>query len=127
MPVTEEAVLSFVRGSIRSAWTLELLLLLRREPERRWTFDALVRELRASSASITQSLKSLHAAGVVALIGDEACMYQADRPELDELASALMELYEHKPITVLRTIFTSPNDRIRSFSNAFLFRRSDKT
>jgi hypothetical protein len=54
-------------------------------------------------------------------------MYQPASPEIDDLASALMELYAQKPLMVLHTIFTSPSDKIRSFSDAFLLRRSDKT
>ena len=126
MAISEEMLLSFVRSSIRSAWTLELLFLLRRDPERSWTIDDLVRELRGSVALVTESLHALSNLGLVRRSETEAYLYGASSSQLDELISALMELYSHKPITILRTIFTSPSDRIRSFSDAFLLRKSDE-
>ena len=124
MALTEEAVLSFVRSSIRSAWTLELLLLLRRDARRSWSIDDLVRELRGSVALVTESLNSLSALGLLPATPAEGYHYRAATPELDELVSALVLLYAQKPITVLRTIFTSPGDRIRSFSDAFLIKKN---
>ena len=44
----EETVLAFVRSAIKSAWSLELLLLLHRNPQVSWSNAALVRELRAA-------------------------------------------------------------------------------
>jgi hypothetical protein len=125
MPVTEEIVLSFARSSILSAWMLELLLLLRRDPQRQWTAEALVHEVRGSIALVTESLKSLKEIGLVALSDAGAYCYRPESAELDELAAALAELYKQKPTTVLRTIFSSPSDKIQSFSDAFLIRRGD--
>ncbi|MGD9616750.1 MAG: hypothetical protein AB7H90_16340 [Alphaproteobacteria bacterium] len=126
MPIVEETVLSFVRSSIRSAWMLELLLLLRRDPQRQWTTDALVDEVRGSIALVTESLKTLREIGLVALTDAEAYFYRPETPELNDLAAALVELYRQKPTTVLKTIFTSPSDKIQSFSDAFLIGRDDK-
>jgi hypothetical protein len=127
MDTSEEAVLSFVRSSIKSAWTLELLLLLQRDRERSWTLEALVRELRGSIALVMESLKALSDVGLIVAIEDEAYRYNPRSSELDGLVSALVELYAMKPITVLRTIFTSPSDKIRSFSDAFLLKRGGRT
>jgi hypothetical protein len=125
MDIPEEAVLSFLRSSIKSAWTLELLLLLHRDRERSWSFQELVRELRGSTALVTESLKALSDIGLIALIENETCRYKPNSPELDALVSSLVELYRIKPITVLRAIFTSSSDKIKSFSDAFLLKRDD--
>ena len=127
MDIPEEAILSFVRGSIKSAWTLELLLLLQRERERSWTLQALVRELRGSVALVTESPKALSDIGLIMVIENGAYRYEPRSPELDGLVAALVELYALKPITVLWTIFTSPSDKIKSFSDAFLLKRGDRT
>ena len=55
MNIQEEAILSFLRSSIKSAWALELLLLLHRDRERLWSVQELVRELRGSTALVTES------------------------------------------------------------------------
>jgi len=122
----EEIVLSFVRSAIKSAWSLELLLLLHRDPQRTWTGEALVRELRGSDSLVNESLAALTAAGVVETT-ENGARYNPRSRELDSLVVALVDLYGQKPIAVLHTIFTAPSDKIRSFADAFLFRkRSDQ-
>ena len=115
-----------MRSSIKSAWSLELLLLLRRDPQQEWSAEDLVRELRGSLPLVDESLGTLSAAGLVVVDGAGA-RYEPRSPELAELTDALVDLHRGKPITVLRTIFTSPSDKIRSFSDAFLFRKSSET
>jgi hypothetical protein len=101
---------------------LELLLLLYRDPLQLWSGDALVRELRGSEHLVNESVATLSAAGVVEL-GDAGIRYRPQSNELAGLVAALVELHAQKPATVLRTIFTSPSDKIRSFSDAFLFQK----
>jgi hypothetical protein len=126
MLVPEETVLSFVRSSIRSAWVLEVLLLVRRASKAPWTIASLVQEVRGSLPLVTETLQSLKDIGLIEMIDDDVCIYKPRSRELDEVVEALVELYAQKPITVLRTIFTSPNDKIRSFSDAFLLRKAVK-
>ena len=121
--MTEDDILAFVRGAIGSAWALELLLLLQREPGRGWTADALVRELRGSLPLVTDSLERLTAAGLVAQNESGEHLYRPQSHERAELVSALAGLYASKPIAVLRAIFATPSDKIRSFADAFLFKK----
>lgn len=121
--MTEEAVLSFVKTTIRSAWSLELLLLMQRAPRTAWSADDLVRELRASVGVVNESLANLTAAGLVASRETGVYTYAPTSPELSAAVAALVDLYSRKPITVMNTIFSSPTDKIRSFSDAFLFKK----
>lgn len=121
----EKEVLLFVRDRVRSAWTLELLLVLYRAPHP-WRREALVRELRATDALIAENLSLLQSAGLIASTDADHYVYHPDTPALANLVAALAELYAQKPITVLRTIFTAPNDKIRSFSDAFLFKKPEQ-
>jgi len=118
----EEAVLAFVRGSIKSAWALELLVLLRRDPQQGWTRDRLVRELRGSPQLVDEAQASLALAGLAELT-ETGVRYRPQSAEAAQCVDALVALYGDKPITVLRTIFTSPSDKIRSFADAFLFQK----
>jgi DNA-binding HxlR family transcriptional regulator len=127
MDIAEEAILSFVRSSIKSAWTLELLLLLYRNRERSWRLEQLVRELRGSAALVAESLKALGNIGLITQIESETYCYTPKSPELDALVAALIKYYAVKPITVLRTIFTSPSEKIKSFSDAFLLKKGEGT
>lgn len=121
--MTEEAVLSFVKGAIKSAWPLELLLLMRRQPLAAWSVADLVRELRASTGVAHESLASLIAAGLVATRETGLYTYAPITPALAELVTALTDLYSRKPIAVMNAIFSSPTDKIRSFADAFLFKK----
>ncbi|HJU16060.1 MAG TPA: hypothetical protein VJ770_06290 [Stellaceae bacterium] len=121
--MTEEAVLSFVKGAIKSAWPLELLLLMQKQPETAWRVRELVRELRASTGAVEESLATLIAAGLVATRETGVYTYAPKTPALAELVAALVDLYSRKPITVMNAIFSSPNDKIRSFSDAFLLKK----
>jgi hypothetical protein len=121
--VTEETILAFVRSSIRSAWALELLLLLQRNSDQKWTIDELVRELRGSVQLVKENLATLTSADLIARTETDGYSYQPRSAEAADRVAALVELYAQKPVTVLRTIFTSPDDKIRSFSDAFIFRK----
>jgi hypothetical protein len=102
---------------------VELLLLLEREPRRSWSVAALVHELRGSAQLVQESIAFLSAAGLVAAAAEGEYTYAPKSAELAELVAALADLYARKPFAVLRTIFTSPSDKIRSFSDAFRFKK----
>jgi hypothetical protein len=55
--VTEDDLLAFIAISIGSVWTLELLMLLKREPHRHWDAESMIRELRGSPAVIEEGLR----------------------------------------------------------------------
>ncbi|MGH7111725.1 MAG: hypothetical protein ACREFK_15010 [Stellaceae bacterium] len=120
--MTEEAVLTFVKEAIRSAWPLELLLLMRRQPQA-WSVGELVRELRASLGVVHESLASLVAADLIATRETGLYTYAPRTSALSELVSVLADLYARKPVTVMNAIFSSPTDKIRSFADAFLFKK----
>jgi hypothetical protein len=57
-------LIQFVETSFGSVWSLELLLLLFRDPQRHWTYGELVHELRSSEVVVAQSVERLMAAGL---------------------------------------------------------------
>ena len=122
--MTEQDLLQFTRGSIRSVWALELLLLLKREPDRRWPHDELVRELRASTKVVTDSVQDFTAAGLVACEG-ETCAYAPASPLLAELCEALEQAYRRRPVSVINAI-VSPKDKMQSFADAFRLKDDSK-
>ena len=52
-------LVEMVETSFSSVWSLELLLVLRRDPERNWTPEQLVDELRSSDLVVAQSMDGL--------------------------------------------------------------------
>jgi hypothetical protein len=115
--LTEHEVLAFVQSSFKSVWMLELLLTLRRNPQRAWRSDELVRELRSSDAIVAEALQSLQA---LALVNQEdSVRYAPASPTLDAIAAEVASLYARKPMAVIRAISTAPNEKLRIFSDAF--------
>jgi hypothetical protein len=120
--VTDEDLLAFVTASVDSVWTLELLLLLKRQPERAWETEELIREMRSSPVVIADALKMLQGTGLVMQNAAGAFRYQAASERLDRLATELEQAYSTKPMTVIKAIVAAPPDKLRIFSDAFKFK-----
>ncbi len=117
--MTDHDVLSFVAASIRSVWALELLLFLKRNPDKSWDAQGLIRELRSSSAVISDALSSLGASGLVIQDNGVKYRYGAASAALDQIVAELDRLYAAKPLSVINAIVNSQNQQLRIFSNAF--------
>jgi hypothetical protein len=114
--LSEDQVLAFAR-TIRSVWTIEILLCLARTPERRWREEELVRELRASASVVNKGLRTLSAVG---LVGEDNSRFRYF-PASDarrELVATLAELYRLRPLAVTSAIFEAENP-VQRFANAF--------
>lgn len=116
--MSDEEVLAFVQASIPSVWALELLLLVRRDPNRDWRAAALVRELRSTDTVVQDSLMALQSAGLV--VGqDGVYRFQPASSALETLVAETAKIYGIKPVSVIRAIVTAPNDKLRTFANSF--------
>jgi DNA-binding IclR family transcriptional regulator len=117
--VTEDEIFSFASNKIRSAWALELLLLLRQEPARSWSVADLVRELRSSETVIVPCLATLKSEGLVGDAGEEGFRYQPASEDLDTACGELAKLYASRPMALAKAIMKVPNEKLSIFSNAF--------
>jgi hypothetical protein len=121
--VTEQELLTFAADTFRSAWPLELLLLIHQEPRQAWQMDDLVRELRASPSVVAEALAELRRFGVIASDPQGAYQFAASSLASEQLVAELVELYSRKPRAIMRAILSAPNDRIRTFADAFRLRK----
>ncbi len=115
-------VLRFIRGTVSSVWTLELLLLVRREADREWTVESLTHELRSSVAIVSDVLLRLGSAGIVEE-RDGVYRYHPASAEIEAVITALAQSYAEFPFAVTQEIFAAPNDKIRLFADAFRLNR----
>jgi hypothetical protein len=118
----DEDVSDFIRSSFRSVWSLELLLLLRREA-RPWPRAEIVAALRASELIVAQSLDALTAAGLVSVDEAGAATY---RPASDTGAHMVDEtesLYARSPDAVRRLIVGAIPNPLAAFADAFRLRK----
>jgi hypothetical protein len=123
--VPDRAVFHFIREHLRSVWALELLLLLKRDPERCWSVGELVSDLRASHGLVADNLAALQGAGLV-IPDDQGCFrYLPAAPTLAQLVDQLEAAYRAKPVTVIRWI-SAPTERLQSLADAFKFKGKDQ-
>lgn len=117
---------AFLRGSVRSVWAVELLLILRRRPGEAWSPQELVRELRGSAALVAQSLETFQASGVVRETEPGRYAYAPASRVIDGLCEALEQQYKKRPTAVIHIIATSDNSKVQGLADAFRFRGKDK-
>jgi hypothetical protein len=112
---------AFVREHMRSVWAVELLLLLRRDAQRCWTAEDLVRELRASTNLVRDNLAAFERSGLAVCDDAGGWRYAPAGPALDGLATRLEAAYRQRPVAVINLI-ASRADPIQGLADAFKFR-----
>ena len=114
-----EQLANVIRSNFRSVWSLELLLLLKREP-RPWSVADIVTALRASELVVTQGIRSLTAAGLVAPETDHSVCFLPASDDLRRLIDEVEALYARQPDAVRRLIVASSSGfSLTDFANAF--------
>jgi hypothetical protein len=117
-----EQVSTFIRSSFSSVWSLEVLLLLKREP-RGWTSEDIVASLRASDLIVSQSLTALVAAGLVVTDEQGRAEYRPASDDAGHMADEAQKLYAQSPDAVRRLILGSSASGLAAFANAFRVRK----
>lgn len=111
----------FVREHMRSVWAVELLMILRRDPERCWQPEELVAELRASHNLVRDILPRFQRSGL-AVEDDVGCWRFAPAGSvLADLAGRLEAAYRERPVSIINLIATPP-DPIQGLADAFKWR-----
>lgn len=121
----DQDLLGFIRENVRSVWALELLLLMRRSPDRAWKVEELLGELRASTGIVGDNLTRFERAGLV--LGDEDGRYRfaPAAPALARLCDELDHAYRERSVAVINAIVTPP-DRMQALADAFRIKRDPK-
>lgn len=123
----------FLLGSVSSIPFLEALLLLRGEPETRWSARQVAQRLYVSDRRAQELLAELLVAGVVHGSPPEAprFCYQPASPELRQVLDGLAEVYAHHLVEVTHLIHSRADkrdkrdNRAQKFADAFRWRKDD--
>ena len=118
----DDDVTRFIESSFPSVWSLEVLLLLRREG-RGCSREQLVDALRASDLVITQALGSLVAGGLAAVDDNGLATYMPASKEISVLVDKVEDLYARRPDAVRRTIISGSISGLTAFVDAFRLRK----
>lgn len=123
--VLSDDALTLLRGSIRSVWALELLLLLRRTPDRDWSNGDLVSELRGSDVVVQEALAGFLGAGLLVAQTGGRHRYRPASPLLDQWVEEIEQAYATRPSAIIREIFAAPGNKVQIFADSFRFRLND--
>jgi hypothetical protein len=117
-----ENVKRLIAESIDSIPELEAILLLREHPDQGWTPDEAGKRLYLSRAVASYVLTALADRGFLLRNGDTYRYGPPDegiRKDVDDLAAA----YSRHLVAVTRLIHAKPSASVRSFADAFRFRK----
>ena len=115
---------TFIKEHIHSVFSLEVLLLLRREQSRSFTASEVANELGIES-DVAQQLSELTSANLVRTTNDDVTRYRyapVDK-ELESLVDQLAVAYAKQRVPILSLILTEHADRIRGFVEAYRLNR----
>jgi AraC-like DNA-binding protein len=108
---------------IDSVEELEVLLLMRRSPEGRWTAEEMARELYSHPTSITRRFQRLLGSGLLGETAPGQVQYAPRSVELDQTVAGVAEAYRERRVAVVSLIASKPIANVKAFSDAFRFRR----
>jgi hypothetical protein len=117
-----QETLDFIAEFIYRLETLDVLLLLQGTPSRKWTPRQVSDELRSSPSGVQKTLQHLHDRGLLAKDGD-SFWFAPRSPELEQRALNLAACAREKRTAVITAIFSGPNVAVRSFAEAFRFKK----
>ena len=113
----------FIRSTFPSVWALELMCYLRGRRDESVSREALVAALRASDLVVEQGARSLLAAGLAVIEGEQMLRYQPVSDDLDALAGETAAHYARSPDSVRRAIVAGAASSAIAFADAFRLRR----
>jgi hypothetical protein len=118
----------FLQTTITAVDAAELLLLLRRTPERSWSPADLASQLRPSvpivDADALKYLETFQTRGLVSTEEDRRVRYRPASEELRMYGDMLALAYKERPVTLIRMIYALRDSRIQTFADAFKLRRT---
>ena len=126
-PGISPEVRALIVDRIDSVVQLELLLLLQANAGRAWTAAEVAQQLRIDPSWAAGQLTELASRGLAAPAdapnASDAFRYAPAPPALDAMVVQLARDYNERRVTVITLIFSKPVDKLRTFADAFRFRK----
>jgi hypothetical protein len=116
--------LTFIKKNITSVEQIEVLLILRANPERVWTVEEISTILRSSNNSIESRLEALTRRHMARPEDDQGYRYAASG-RLHDMVESLASEYAVRRFSVIELVFSRP-DAARTFADAFRLREEEE-
>jgi predicted transcriptional regulator len=121
-----DSIKQFLARYIRSVEHIEILLLLRNQPDRTWTVLQVYEVIRSSQSSIEKGLERFAAHGFLAEEKESQATYRY-APRTEELSAALEQIeanYRVSRVRMIEAIFAAEVDPAQEFADAFKLRKN---
>jgi len=115
-------VLSFIDRHIESVEHLEILLLLASQ-DRTWTAAEIFQKIQSSPASVEQRLESLVTASLLDKDAQNKFRFSPKNEQTRHIVMDLAEAYRTRRVRIIEAIYTRKTDAVRTFADAFKFRK----
>jgi hypothetical protein len=116
-------LLVFLRRTLHSVWALDLLMLIRRTPERSYSVRELATELRASDAVVNGILPVFLSEGLMTEVERGRFTYRPSETALAEKVDRLADTYRTSPVAIVREIALAPSPKLQDLADAFRFKK----
>lgn len=120
--IPQEA-LKLIARHIHSVEQLEILLLLRKTPEKPLSVQEVFRVIQSSEPSVAASLAYFTTEGFLKQQGEGTYRFAPGSPEMEQACTFLAEAYHERRVAVIEAIYSRPSDPVRNFADAFRLRR----
>jgi predicted ArsR family transcriptional regulator len=120
-----EGARRFIATYIDSVARLELLLLLRSQPEREFSAADVSQELRMTPVVMETHLAGLEVMGLAKCVapGSGRYRYALRQESLEPVVAELAQAYVDRRVSLITQIYSPAADPIRSFADAFRWRK----
>jgi predicted ArsR family transcriptional regulator len=120
-----EDVTRFLETNIGSVDELEVLRVL--SGDRGVEFDAtvLAKGVQVPAEAISAHLDALERRGLLTVIRGPGVAYRhgAHTPELEAALGRLLQMYNERPVTMIRMVYARANSALKTFADAFRLRK----
>jgi hypothetical protein len=123
VPITADAK-QLIARSIHSIEQLEVFLLLGTNSKRLYSAAEIFRTIKTNERSIARCLELFVRDGVATAQSDGYFQFVSDENLLG-IASELAQAYRERYVAVIGLIYNKPDQQMRSFANAFRFRKEN--
>jgi hypothetical protein len=114
---------AFIAAHITSVDQLEALLLLKSDPQKKWTDDEVSRRIYTSPAAVKQRLQSFVLQGLLSINRNNEYSFSPATPDLADRVEELEKQYRERRVTLISVIYDRPHPSIQAFSDAFKLKK----
>ncbi|MES3036386.1 MAG: hypothetical protein V4736_00645 [Bdellovibrionota bacterium] len=121
----DDEIKSFILEKIDSVGQLEVLILLHKHPERKWTPLEVSNELRSNTGSAAAQMAELTKKGMINC--ETGPLYGCSGQPLvnSALIQKVITAYNERRVSVINLIYEKPAERIKNFADAFKLKRDE--